>query len=90
MALTGKIHGPLVVELPQVMPAMPVSLFVIAPKTPTTRVPCQVLGMISPGYCDVFPHWATENTLFFSSLLLIQSPGSEGSGSQPSPSFAIK
>src|SRR5579872_2014865 len=66
-----------------VIPAMPTLLLVSAPRTPMTRVPCQELLSTL--------QLALGNTLVLArSVLSIQSPGSDGSGSQPSPSLAIK
>src|ERR1700730_7041404 len=69
------------------MPATPRPLSVDAPRMPMTRVPCQELSVGAPFGP---PQVAAGNSTFFSSAALIQSPGSEGSGSQPSPSLAIK
>jgi hypothetical protein len=73
-ARTGRIQAP------QVIAAMPMPLLLSAPMMPTTRVPCQELGatvsLANSGFC-----W---------SVAVTQSPGSEGSGSQPSPSLAIR
>ena len=44
-------------QVPQVMPAMPASLLVMAPNTPITRVPCQellALGQSAAGNTAVF------------------------------------
>ena len=63
----------------QPSPAMPRELFASAPMIPATRVPCQELS----------PCWQEPNTPLDASAAVTQSPGSEGSGSQPSPSFAL-
>jgi len=65
---------------PQVPPAMPALLLVLAAIMPATRVPCQELLLVSQ----------LANSGRFLSALVIQSPGSDGSGSRPLLSFATK
>ena len=62
---------------------MPISLLVSAPSTPITRVPCHELF-------STLQFLLGNTVVFFKSVLSIQSPGSDGSGSQPSPSLATK
>src|SRR5882724_12221550 len=64
----------------QVVPAIPMLLLVAAPINPDTRVPCQELFSIV--------HFEKKGCCW--SLLSIQSPGSVGSPSRPSPSFAVR
>ena len=63
------------------MPAIPMPLLVAAPMTPATFVPCQELGstVVQP---------ASMNRVIAASVASIQSPGSEASACQPSPSLA--
>jgi hypothetical protein len=61
---------------------MPVALLVSAPRIPAVRVPCHELFSTA----QLLP----LKTGLLTSVELIQSPGSEGSGSQPSPSLAVR
>src|SRR5690349_371 len=75
-ARTGRICGP------QVIPAMPIPLLVLAPRIPATRVPCQELGAAVA--------WEHTLGLLVMSELVTQSPGSAAPGpGQPGP-FATK
>ncbi len=71
-ARRGRIQGL------QVPPAMPWPLLVLAAISDATSVPCHELSAWSQplNFCD----WP--------SCVVTQSPGSEGSESRPSPSFA--
>src|SRR5580658_2191581 len=62
-------------------PAMPIPLLVSAPMTPATLVPCQelVAAVVQP---------ALMNSVICVSAVVMQSPGSEASSCQPSPSLA--
>src|SRR6185437_4248787 len=62
----------------QVIPATPVALLAMAPRMPTTRVPCH----------ELLPTVQLAKVGFCRSLEATQSPGSEASGSRPSPSLA--
>ncbi len=65
----------------QVMPVIPTALFAMAPRIPTTRVPCQ----------ELFSTVQPANGLVVSvvSACVTQSPGSEASASRGSPSLAM-
>ncbi len=69
---TGRICAP------QLIPAIPVELFVLAARMPAVRVPCQELS----------PTVQFLNFVVATSADVTQSPGSEASASRPSPSFA--
>src|ERR1700689_5961259 len=68
-ARTGRI------QLLHVRPPTPVALLVMAPRMPTTRVPCQ----------ELFSTVQPVNSAVFVSAVLTQSPGSEASGLRPAP-----
>src|SRR5262245_41847479 len=63
----------------QSRPETPVALLVIAPIIPATRVPCHELS----------DRAQLASATLVRSAELTQSPGSEGSASSPSPSFAL-
>src|ERR1700752_144344 len=75
-ARTGRIGGP------QVSPAMPTPLLVLAPRIPATRIPCQELGA-------AFSLLHSLGWLVMS-VLVIQSPGSDAPGPGQAPPFATK
>src|SRR5450755_2160462 len=66
------------VQLLQVRPATPFALLVIAPRMPTTRVPCQ----------ELLATLQSLNSVVLVSAMLTQSPGSDASASRPSASLA--
>src|ERR1041385_3911036 len=73
----------------QLMPPTPTLLLVAAPIVPATWVPCQELSLVCPpGAGSAQPVKKPFAAVPSSSVAVIQSPGSEGSGSRPSPSFA--